>query len=699
MFTNANPIGKIANLKIIAKLGIVFFILIATTIALTSLGIINMGDINDRLDAVANQSAAKVRLSARARQGLLSISRAEKNIILATTQEEMDRFAANIEAEKRILDERLEKLDALVDGEGKKTLEQLREKVGAYFEVNEEVRQLSRLNSNAKARDLSQGKARAAFDTMYEPVRALGDRLEERFEQSYEADVVRAAKAPLIAARIIGNLIEIQRAEKNIVLAKKTEEMDRYASAIKATRRDLTDRRQQLRSILSGEDRTLLDTFAARFDAWWALHEQVRELARENANVRAFALSTTKGREVLDNAEALLKSIADRNEAQMDEEVAASDAAYETALWTMLVVSAVATVVSALLGGTITITQVTRPLAKIADVMATLSKGNLTVAIPYAERKDEVGEMAHAVQIFKENAQETERLKQEQAESERRAQEERRQALLDLADRLEARVKGVVTSVASAATELQATSQQLAASSEETSRQSLAVSSAAEQTSANVQTVAAASEELSTSIKEITSQIHGTASKSKQVKCDADATDKAVTELADAASKIGDVVSLITDIASQTNLLALNATIEAARAGDAGKGFAVVASEVKNLANQTGKATDEIAEQISAMQSSVKMAVEAVRKIVTAIGEVDSSTTAIASAAEEQSAATDEITRNVAQAATGTNEVSDNISGVKQAAEDSGEASTVVLSAAGDLAEHSALLAKEVDNF
>ncbi len=263
----------------------------------------------------------------------------------------------------------------------------------------------------------------------------------------------------------------------------------------------------------------------------------------------------------------------------------------------------------------------------------------------------------------------------------------------------EARLKGVIDAVASAATELQATAETIAGTAETSSQRATAVAAASEQASTNVQTVAAAAEELSKSIAEISHQVQGSTSIANTAVDEARRTDGRVQALTETAQKIGEVVQLINDIASQTNLLALNATIEAARAGEAGKGFAVVASEVKSLATQTARATEDISAQVTAIQGATQEAVEAIRSIGSTIGRISEASTAIASAVEEQGAATQEIARNVQQAAAGTHEVSDNIAGVTTAAGETGAATTQMLSAAKELAGQAETLRRDVANF
>jgi methyl-accepting chemotaxis protein len=260
-------------------------------------------------------------------------------------------------------------------------------------------------------------------------------------------------------------------------------------------------------------------------------------------------------------------------------------------------------------------------------------------------------------------------------------------------------VLGIVHSVTAAATEMRSSAEAMSATAEETSQQSAAVATASEQANTNVKTVAAASEEMTNSIQEISKQVTESARISQEAVSQAQHTNSVVQSLATNAQKIGEVVNLINEIASQTNLLALNATIEAARAGEAGKGFAVVAAEVKTLANQTAKATDEIGDQVGAIQGATTEAVKAIQAITSTIGRISEICNGIASAVEEQGAATREIASNVQQAATGTEDVSRNIEGVRQASAETGNAAAQVLSAAQELSKHAESLRGQVDAF
>jgi methyl-accepting chemotaxis protein len=358
------------------------------------------------------------------------------------------------------------------------------------------------------------------------------------------------------------------------------------------------------------------------------------------------------------------------------------------------IIFAVGVLVSVLLARSIT-----GPLGRLTRVMTALAEGDRAVTVPDTGRTDEIGQMAKSTDTFKQNLIETDRLRTEQESAKARAERERKDQMLEMASGFETAVGTIVKTVSDAAAAMESAAQALSATAETATRQATAVAAASEQASSNVQTVATAGEELSSSIGEIGRQVTQSTQIAGQAVDQAHKTDAQVQGLADAAHRIGEVVSLINDIAAQTNLLALNATIEAARAGEAGKGFAVVASEVKSLANQTAKATEEIGQQIAGIQSATKDSVEAIKVIGKTIGEINEIATTIASAVEEQSAATQEIARNVQQAAKGTQDVSSNITGVTQAASETGVAAKQVLGSAKDLSKQAELLRGQVETF
>jgi len=343
--------------------------------------------------------------------------------------------------------------------------------------------------------------------------------------------------------------------------------------------------------------------------------------------------------------------------------------------------------------------QVASPISQMTDVMGRLAKNETDVDIPGTGRSDEVGAMAGAVEVFRADIEEKRKLESEREEASRKTQEEKKAFLANMAEDFKASVGNVVDTVSSAATELESSAKSMSVTVGHATEQSERVSSAANSAAGNVQSVSSAADQLASSISEIGQQASESSNIAGEAVRAVEETNVKVQGLAQAAEKIGEVVALITDIADQTNLLALNATIEAARAGEAGKGFAVVASEVKNLANQTAKATEEIGGQIGGIQGAAQDAVKAIENIGKVVTQINEIAAAIAAAVEEQGAATQEISRNTEEAAGGTRQVTDTITLVTDAVGETGQSSSQVLTAASELSEQSEKLRAELDRF
>ncbi|KNY23238.1 HAMP domain-containing methyl-accepting chemotaxis protein [Methylobacterium sp. ARG-1] len=446
-------------------------------------------------------------------------------------------------------------------------------------------------------------------------------------------------------------------------------------------------------------------TFTARIDQQNGRVErfmrdvgEVRRLGTSNQNDRAVALVHTAldpvFSELVENGNTLADDITAYMAKGSDDLSVQTDAT----CFSLILFSALGMLAGLITAVFISAIGITRPLDRLVSVLQRMARGEIDAEIAEAARKDEIGAVGKAVEGIKAMVA---RKAAEEAEIRRAADAaaERTRTMLELADGFERAVGGIVGLVSSSATELQATAQTMTASATETASQSTTVAAAAEEAAANVETVAAAAEELGSSVQEIGRQVLGSANLAQAAVGEADETHHLVQALSQAATRIGDMVGLISNIAGQTNLLALNATIEAARAGEAGRGFAVVASEVKELAAQTAKATEEISQQIGQIQGVTGQAVSAIEGITARIREIDSVATSIAAAVEEQGAATQEIVRNVAQAAIGTNEVTTNIAGVAQASEETGSAASQVLDAAGELSRQSEHLGAEVSRF
>ena len=394
----------------------------------------------------------------------------------------------------------------------------------------------------------------------------------------------------------------------------------------------------------------------------------------------------------------LMKAVEDRLAAELDRRAHVIETEAESELMFESAVTAALLLLTAF-AAVVIVRGITRPVSGMTQAMQSLADGDLEIRVPGSDRRDEIGEMAEAVQVFKDNAIRIKEMQEKEAERQAREEEARRRLMTEMADSFENAVGDVVNGVASSAQEMEAAASSMTSTAEQTSRQSTAAVGATETANSSVQTVASAAEELSASIAEVSKGVTEAASAAAGAVDEAQSTNGRIQSLSEAADSISKVVSLINEIAEQTNLLALNATIEAARAGDAGKGFAVVASEVKNLALQTGKATEEISNLVHGIQDEMGHTVTSIDEIGGTIARINELTQTMAASVEQQRAATEEIARNAQEAAKGTDEVSHNIRGVQQAANDAGSAAEQVLGSAQSLGAQSTQLESAVREF
>ena len=476
---------------------------------------------------------------------------------------------------------------------------------------------------------------------------------------------------------------QVRRHESDLLLRSRPADRDRLLRSLKAFSQQLADAQ------LEPADRKTVEGLRTQYErAFTTFADSFLTVAPQKELVRAAGAATAPPLEAL---VAMLNAEADSARTAM---AANREETVSLMVGTIIVTALLTGLASLVLGQSIS-----GPLGRMSAAMQAIAANNLSTTVPALERRDEIGHMARTLEVFKAGAIENERLRAEQENSRSAAEAEKHRMLSRLADDFEAGVNAIVEGVVSAASQTRGSAERMTATAIRASERAAAVSAASAQATGNVQTVASAAEQLTASIHDIARQVATSAGIAAQAEQEAGRVSTTIRDLADAARRIGEVVQLINAIAAQTNLLALNATIEAARAGEAGKGFAVVANEVKSLANQTAKATDDIATQVGAVQAATEAAVCAIDGISGIIGQINGIAAGISSAVEEQGSATREIARNVQEAASGTREVSSNIAGVEDAAGETGRTAEQVLSAAEDLMAQSRTLRDRVDGF
>jgi len=447
----------------------------------------------------------------------------------------------------------------------------------------------------------------------------------------------------------------------------------------------------------SAREQSLFAEVAAAWQGYAELASSQLRLAGAGRAAEALASFDADAGRSFARLQASLESLRRYIISDADAAVAQSSDVYRQAAWLIGVLLALGSAL-AIATGLSLVSTISQPVLRLAKVMDRMTQGELDVAVADQHRKDEIGTMARALEVFRAKVGEGERLAAEQAALDQ-VQKERARRLDALVDGFGSDTRQVLDSVRHSAERLSGTATEMNDAAVEGARLTGNLVSVSEGASGNAQTAAAATEELAASIGEINRQVGRSAEVSRRAVEETERTDRTVRELADTASKIGDVVRLIADIAGQTNLLALNATIEAARAGEAGKGFAVVASEVKNLASQTAKATEEIGQQVAAIQGATGQAVEAIRGIGLVVAEIDQTASAIAAAVEQQGAATQEIARNIAGTAEAASVVSRDTAAARHAADSSGQAAQQVRTASQELNDHANSLRAKVDRF
>jgi methyl-accepting chemotaxis protein len=513
----------------------------------------------------------------------------------------------------------------------------------------------------------------------------------------YGALLENSAKGVTFITRANTRLLDVGRITYMMVAEHEPDKVEKLSQELAAT----GDKFKQYIEVAKAkipEKSAEFSQLSSNFDAILEILKEIKPLVIANDDSKTLVILQDKFLPLMAESRAKMNQLTEATTANVDQ-ISRDTATVtnDTILFTYASVGGGLVLVLAL-AVYLTRRQVSRPIVELSEVMHRLAEHDYTVEVRGTERRDEVGLMAQSLTVFKDGMVRADQSAAEQLH-ERQEREARAQRIEKLAHDFDQSVSAMLKSVEKSADTMRVEASSMSATAEQTTTQATRVARAAEEASANVQTVAAATEELTASIKEIGHQVTQSAKVAANAVEQSDRTNALVTGLAQSAQRIGEVVNLINDVASQTNLLALNATIEAARAGEAGKGFAVVANEVKSLANQTGKATEEIALQINAVQSATTEAVQAIKAIGATISEISSIATMIASAVEQQEAATREIARNVQQAAAGTDQVTQNIGGVSNAATETGHSAHSVLDSVAGLSRETDSLRKEVVSF
>ncbi|WP_218048623.1 methyl-accepting chemotaxis protein [Curvivirga aplysinae] len=661
----------LGRLKISTKIGLTNVVLLALLLGIGGVGIISLQNTFEKFEEVRDlthttNSASKIQAE------MLEIQVAVSDYLLVPIEENAIKVTQAIEALNAGID------SELVGHENSTTISMYEDlKAGltqygeAFILVQEKENQrqtlinvdLSSIGSNIETNvfalmdsislegdaDLTfmAGESFSSFSTVTSLIK---DFLANNDEASYE----KAQK-------------QIARFEKGFAKLDKQLEVKRMKGLVKKTNRDL----KKYKEILETTRKTIAERNALMTGA----------LRDGSHAVEAATLS-------------LIEGFLNRQEEISVEAEDDINAATQISIIASIISAAMAVVLAYLLARGIA-----KPIVSMTESMVGLSEGDTSVEVPAKERKDEIGSMAQAVQVFKDNAIRVKQL-EDQREAERvQAEAEKKRLMSELADDFEANVGHIVDVVSGRSSEMRNIAQSLSGISDETSSRAGVVATTAEGVSNDIQTVASAAEELSYSVQEINSQVERSSAISEEAVQNAEKASERVGGLEETADKVSNVIQLINEIAEQTNLLALNATIEAARAGDAGKGFAVVANEVKSLATQTARATEEISTQINDMQSATDEVVEAIKGISDSIEQMNSISSMVAGAVVQQGAATQEIARNVQGVSAGTHEVSSVISDMSVSAEKSGSESQVALSAAEELSSQADRLKSELTKF
>lgn len=513
--------------------------------------------------------------------------------------------------------------------------------------------------------------------------------------------IVKSSSRALICERVNGLILAVVMDSRGIYLSQSLPEVESYVKPMQANMAELRKVVTQWKDLVGDDDRDIYQPIVLELDHFLEGRAEVIRMGRADGNgnqAKTFGVSEGQrgARQILNRD--MVKAVATYNDNMHANEALLADLGQQTEQ-RLIVIALIGILAGYLVAWFVTRKQITGPLSRLMGRMGSLAQGDLHGEIPYMTKLDEVGDMARALNVFKENAERIESLASQEADRKRATETDRQRTLNQLADTFDREVGSIVSLVTAATTDLQSAAQGMSGAIQNSERRAASVADAASRASENTATVASATEELSASIREIAEQVERSRTVSHAAEEAAQSSASRIGALADGVHGIEEIVSLISSIASQTNLLALNATIEAARAGEAGKGFAVVASEVKALATQTAKATEAISKRIGDLRSGTDSAVAGIRSATDVIAELADISVAIASAVQEQASATAQIARSIDETANGTREVSSNITLVRQDVQASGEIAGGVFTSATQVAQQAQQLRQQVDAF
>jgi methyl-accepting chemotaxis protein len=683
--------GGVAALTVLASVN--------AFISYTHLGTMLTTVADDDLPAVANSlSVAKVSAE---------IAATAPALVSVTKKEQVASQQTLLKAKEAELDKAIQSLRATIGGDQAQSLSENAATMKAQLAKIAEAVERRLAASDARLKAVATiAAAHRELDDALEPLldKARADMREAVGAETEDADAIRAKRNDAVRSQSLLEALNALKSESNLVFGLLTE-------VAMVPRKDMLSPRRGGIDAATKEMEATLGVLSQQMDTA-ALAGKVHALAGLAAGDAGIFTVAEHDFDAVAEAQKLLtdnrllagrfglavKELVEKSQKAAKEAQASSQSEIIGGQRFLVVIAALSLIFAAVIAWFYVGRGIMRRLLLLQGSMLTIAGGDLDAVIPTGGH-DEITAMADALTVFRDNGKAAKLATEQRAEERQRASEQRRRELLDLAENFENSVKSVVESVSSAASEMRSSAEAMATIAVSTSEQATEVATASTQASTSVDAVAAAAEELSASAREIAQRVTQSADIAGRAVNEAAATNERVTGLLDASSKIGDVVKLINDIARQTNLLALNATIEASRAGEAGKGFAVVASEVKSLANQTAKATEEIAGQIGGMQEASREVATAIRNIGDTIGKIDAIASSIATAIEEQGTTTEAIAGNVSQAATGTNSVSATIAQVAQAADQSGTSARRVLDGADGLSSQLDKLRTEVDRF